>query len=153
MRKLSFFVLLFVVLFCCARAEVIMHVAITSGYLNARLNPEPKSEIVYMLSRGEEVVLTGEEVDGWAEIRYGGDFVWVSKKYLASGALLEEAESMQVWSRGRIRLRNAPDGKLIDWVAANKKVTVYAYVEKNNVMWAKIDRGYVDSAYLTRIDE
>jgi len=54
--------------------------------LHVREYPDADSNVLYWLAAGSEVTLSGQCVDGWAELESGG---WVNAEYLDRGVCNE----------------------------------------------------------------
>lgn len=60
--------------------------ATTTAGLNARTGPSMGSSVATVLPRGTSVTLTGQASGEWRQIRHGSRTLWVSARYLATGA-------------------------------------------------------------------
>ncbi len=70
MRILSALLALVMPVWCCA--ELVVPVRTVDEYVNIRLMPDSKTEIVGHLNQGESVALVGTQ-DGWYEVVLEGD--------------------------------------------------------------------------------
>jgi len=70
MRILSVLLALVMPVWCCA--ELVVPVRTVDEYVNIRLMPDSKTEIVGHLNQGESVALVGTQ-DGWYEVVLEGD--------------------------------------------------------------------------------
>jgi hypothetical protein len=102
---------------------------------------------MYQLYRGDAVMTTGEEADGWIEVAVGGDAVWVKAEYLAVKPP-EDPKEATITGNGRVALRKAPGGKLIRWLQPGEQITVSAIIAVEGQNWAKTPDGYVMEEYV-----
>ena len=70
MRILSALLALVMPVWCCA--ELVVPIKTVDEYVNIRLMPDSKTEIVGHLNQGESVALVGTQ-DGWYEVVLEGD--------------------------------------------------------------------------------
>lgn len=57
---------------------------VAAGKLNVRAQPDADAQVIAGLTKGEEADLTGEERDGYLQVRIGGDAGWVLGRYLGA---------------------------------------------------------------------
>lgn len=130
------------------RPTVTYYVNVDKGSaLNVRLEPVMGAEIAVRMERGETVEAY-EIADGWALVKYAGEYPYgyVYAAYLCDKPPGEDAIPMTVRSEGRVRIRDAPEGKTTGRYAHNGDVVS---VSATCADWAKIKSGWVQLRYLT----
>ena len=69
---------------------------------------------------------------------------WISKRYIVCMEPMFVAYTMTVHSRGRVAVRNYPQGKRTRWVANGTELRVYCVADG----WAVTELGYIMTQYL-----
>ena len=116
-----------------------MYVTGVKSWLNGRAKPDTDSGVEARFTLGTEVDVY--EVSGqWARVA-GGEtgYVWCSVDYLSSTPPDSDPETCVVYSNGRVRVRETPDGNLVCWLEDGDTVQVQCWFEG----WAYIGDGYV----------
>jgi hypothetical protein len=128
-----------------AEEGCVMYVHVRDGsFLNGRREPNLQSPILMTMERGFEAHVIGVK-NGWAEIEGGeAGTAWCCVDYLADYRPGEDAPLYTVVSDGRVRVRQSPDGKTVDYVWDGDTVKVRFVIDG----WAYIGRGYVMAEFL-----
>ena len=133
-----------------ARAETMYVMVGADDWLNGRAKPDKNSKSECRFYHGDEVNVLEME-NGWAKVDYGGEaaYCYVAWDYLS--ATKESAScQMTVSTTGRLRIRNNPDGKKVVGYLRNGDVVNVAFFFDG---WAKVEKGWVDAAYLMAPEE
>lgn len=132
-----------------ARAET-MYVSVEKGPLRGHSKPDLHSKVECRFNDQEPVNVLGM-ADGWAKLDYGGEaeFSYVSWDYL-SGNEDGSNRQMVVSCNGPLRVRNNPAGKKVVGKLKNGDVVNVALFFDG---WAKVNKGWVDEAYLIAPEE
>lgn len=132
-----------------ARAET-MYVSVEKGPLRGHSKPNLHSTVECRFNDQEPINVL-EMADGWAKLDSGGEaeFSYVSWDYLSGN---EDGSSCQmvVSCNGPLRVRNNPAGKKVVGKLKNGDVVNVAFFFDG---WAKVDKGWVDAAYLMAPEE
>lgn len=124
-------------------AEAVMYAAHTSGELNVRDAAGYDGQKIGYLMPGDAVGFV-EHKHGWTLVTCGVEAGkgWVKTEYLTTD--LDGAGEYVNTSGGRVRLRDAPDGKGIGWVKAGATVSVSGWVvDSDGREWGCTKSGYV----------
>ncbi len=68
---------------------------VAAGKLNVRAGPDAEAPVIAGLDRGDEADLTGEERDGFLEVRVDGEAGWVLGRYLSGPQSAPATESLR----------------------------------------------------------
>jgi uncharacterized protein YgiM (DUF1202 family) len=116
--------------------------------LNVRTHPRLKAEVLFVMERGEALIVDDVRQDGWAEVSRAGDFGYCRIEYLSD----EPPADPQPYTTtaGKLRLRQLPNGDTVRKLGKGKQVMVTGwFTDADGVQWAKVDGGYIDADYLT----
>lgn len=133
-----------------ASAETMFITVGTDDWLNGRSKPSKHASVECRFYHGDEVNVL-EMADGWAKLDYGGEaaYCYVAWDYLSATKESERCQ-MTVSTTGRLRIRNNPDGKKVVGYLRNGDVVNVAFFFDG---WAKVEKGWVDAAYLMAPEE
>ena len=123
----------------------------SSAYANIRLEPRDSAKIIGELDRGATYRMSQCTVGGWLRIPYRhkrGEFGWVRYEFFSIDppVSFRDAPEARVEANGRVRLRDAPDGKRIWWLYPGAKLKVLATLPGDLVgreIWrrVRVERG------------
>lgn len=68
---------------------------VAAAKLNIRARPDAEAQVIAGLKKGEDVDLTGEERDGYLEVRTGGSSGWVLGRYLDAPQAAPAVENLR----------------------------------------------------------
>ena len=116
--------------------------------LNVRKRPRKDASAWDMLRGGSELYVT--ELNGaWATVDYGGETGYAQLRFLEIPAGVD----CVVVSDGRVRIRDSPNGTVLDFAKVGEILTVQAWqYDKDGVLWARLSSGYVMAAFLERVE-
>lgn len=118
-----------------------------ASWLNIREQPQAHASVVLRLSRGDALTLYAIDENGWAEVSRAGD-----PGYCRAAYLCDEPPAPALRCRttaGKLRVRDAPLGKVLRKLKAGVTVTVRGYLTDDaGDRWANLGNGFVMAAFL-----
>ena len=108
--------------------------------LNVRSKPNKHSSWEGVLYHGTSVEVYDIN-NGWAKINRCGDTLYCSAEYLSSEPPVKPA-AYKIDSSGRVRVRSAPNGKLVQWAVNGDQFMITAWQNVDGVCWGVTTRGY-----------
>ena len=118
-------------------------------YVNARLAPGTRSEIVGRFDAGDVIWVTGRTKNGFAEIDASleVDRAWVHAGYIVfDEPEYQGGETFTVQANGRVAARKRIAGDRRCWLEDGSKVRVWWLSDE----WAVTDKGFVKAEFLRR---
>ncbi|MDQ3525503.1 MAG: SH3 domain-containing protein [Chloroflexota bacterium] len=124
--------------------------AITTSTLNLRSGPGADFSVITVMPQGSEVVLTGQESNGYQSVSYNGRNGWAAEQYLALPGTIFVPSGTAVTTEG-VNLRAGPDASYAVQTVVPAGVQVALTGQTNNgyhaVSWNGFN-GWIFSAYL-----
>ncbi len=124
--------------------------AITTDRLNLRSGPDVSASVITVMPRGSEVVLTGQESNGYQSVSWNGRNGWAYGEYLTIAGTLP-VPSGTATTTDRLNLRSGPDAsytvQTVIPAGAQVALTGQATNGYHSVSWNGVV-GWAFSAYL-----
>ena len=150
MKKIVAIVFALLILVSTAYADTMYVLCKPGDYVNARMTPSTKGQVMGRLECGDEVEtdrVTKKDKKGrtWVQI-YGFEAgtAWVCAMYLQETPIEKEKCYGYVVAYGRTALRRSPNGKRIKWLNNGDELDILAMSEE----WVLTTMGYVRREYL-----
>lgn len=140
----------FLALSCCLAAAETMTCIIPDGqYVNVR-NRAAKGAATWGELRNGDTITPEGVTDGWVNFRFNGHDAYAMVKYFE---IPENAEYVVVGD-GRVRSREQPNGKRVDWVNPGDAIHVDAWrYDNDGGKWARAGSVYVSADYLEAVGD
>ena len=115
-------------------------------YVNARSRPSSRSESVGWFDGGEEILLDGQEKNGFLHCvgRFETCGAWIYGGYVVYEQPTRVYARASVVSKGKLQARKCVDGKRRCWLKTGDTVKVHWWTEE----WCVTNKGFVMTKYL-----